>query len=342
MASANKIKEGLLHIIWDATYTPSDHFHGFHKVGKNTENPTQTQVDVSTLTDVVDSFLLTCQITEDKQIVLEIQILSRVGRKNKKPIKLESRPILIHATKERLQQKMTINEQLKWTATWDAPINIGCKRCITPIRCNYCGKENPLIFHILIDLTPDSVISSKNGSQHVLDHLLNLWNTKTLSDVTFNCKENNIKAHTLILASGSPVLAAMFQHNFKENQEKVVKIKDINPDVFEELLYYIYTGKFNSGRNVDVAELFVAADKYAVETLKEECSLILSRNLTVENAAQYLVLAHLHSSSKLHEASLVFISMNAKSICSRKDWMEITKNYPDLCFQATQLIIGLL
>jgi hypothetical protein len=93
---------------------------------------------------------------------------------------------------------------------------------------------------------------------------------------------------------------------------------------------------------VDVAELFVAADKYAVETLKEECALILSRKLKVENAAQCLVLAHLVNSPKLREASLNFISKNAKAICSRKDWMEITKNYPELSFQATQLIIGLL
>jgi speckle-type POZ protein len=132
----------------------------------------------------------------------------------------------------------------------------------------------------------------------------------------------------------------MFQHNFRENQEKVVEIKDINPDVFEALLCYIYIG--NGRRNVDVAELLVAADKYAVETLKEECALFLSRKLTVKNAVQYLVLAHLHSSRKLREASLHFISKNAKAICSSKDWMEIIKNYPELCFQATQLILGLL
>ncbi|EFX77438.1 hypothetical protein DAPPUDRAFT_54255 [Daphnia pulex] len=134
----------------------------------------------------------------------------------------------------------------------------------------------------------------------------------------------------------------MFQHNFKENQEKMVEIKDINLEVFEALLCYIYTGNIYSRRNVDGAELFVAADKYAVETLKEECALFLSRKLTVENAAQYLVLAHLHNSPKLHEKSLDFISKNAKAICSRKDWMEITKNYPELSFQAVQIIIGLL
>jgi hypothetical protein len=184
------------------------------------------------------------------------------------------------------------------------------------------------------------VISIKKGSQHVLDHLLNLWNTKTLSDVTFNCQGKSIKAHTLILASGSPILAAMFQHNSRENQQKVVAIKDTNLEVFEELLCYIYTGNFNSGRNVDVAELLIAADTYAVETLKEECALILSRKLKVGNAARYLVLSYDHHSPKLYEASIDFITKNAKAVCSRKDWMTIIKNYPEICFQVTQLMLA--
>ncbi|XP_046450190.1 speckle-type POZ protein-like [Daphnia pulex] len=279
---------------------------------------------------------------DEQQIILEIETV--IAGNQKKPFDFET--ILIHASKDRkdrLQQKMTLN-QSKWSATWNVTKNFVFQQLVTQTRCNSCGRESPrlLCFDIFIDFTPDSVISVKKGSRHVLDHLLNLWNTKTLSDVTFNCKNKNIKAHTLILASGSPVLAAMFQHNFRENQEKVVEIKDINPEVFEELLCYIYNGNFNSGRNVDAAELLVAADKYAVEALKEECALVLSRELKVENAAQYLVLAHLHDSPKLHEASLDFISKNAKAICSSKDWMEITKNYPELCFQATQLILGLL
>jgi hypothetical protein len=67
----------------------------------------------------------------------------------------------------------------------------------------------------------------------------------------------------------------------------------------------------------------------------------MRRKVKVENAAQYLLLTQLHNSPKIHEASLDFISKNAKAICSRKDWMEIIKNYPELCFQTTQLILGL-
>jgi speckle-type POZ protein len=440
MATVKKIKEGLFYISWDAPQNPSPYVGGSSRQGgQHIGNPIQIQVDVSTLTDVVDSFVFTCQ-TEQDEIVLEMEIyiankavnwpasiqpgpvppskpdvftynpsnlafnlgtgqrqscvfiqkpdlpLNRrqqlsqrliqvSGRSSQSesfpdsfqdgperyvprrdvtdPLETASRTrnttnqfewetILIYATKDHVQQMMTYN-QSKWRATWDVSTNSGnsgCQRCKKQIRCNYCGKSGSLGFDILIDLNPESVISIKKGSQHVLDHLLNLWNTKTLSDVTFNCQGKSIKAHTLILASGSPILAAMFQHNSRENQQKVVAIKDTNLEVFEELLCYIYTGNFNSGRNVDVAELLIAADTYAVETLKEECALILSRKLKVGNAARYLVLSYDHHSPKLYEASIDFITKNAKAVCSRKDWMTIIKNYPEICFQVTQLMLA--
>jgi hypothetical protein len=184
--------------------------------------------------------------------------------------------------------------------------------------------------------------SLKKGSQHVLDHLLNLWKTKTLADVEFQCDGKSIKAHTLILASGSPVLAAMFENDFKEKHEKTVDIVDIKANIFENLLQYIYTGEVALETEVeDVTELLVAAEKYAVETLKDECAIYLTKDLKVENAARYLVFAHLQNSSMLHEATLQFMSQNAKAVCSRKDWMDIIKTYPELCFQATQLMVGL-
>nr|CAH0109774.1 unnamed protein product [Daphnia galeata] len=230
---------------------------------------------------------------------------------------------------------MTLS-QSKWTTTWNEK---SCQYCQSHTKCSQCAVVPTFGFEILIDLTPGFL---KEGSQNVINHLLNLWKTKALADVEFHCNGTSIKAHTLILASGSPVLAAMFKNDFKENQDKVVNIEDIKANIFENLLQYIYTGKADLENEVeDVTELLVAADKYGVETLKEECALYLSQDLKVENAARYLVFAHLHNSSMLHESTLQFMSKNAKAVCSRKDWMDIIKSYPELCFQATQLMVGL-
>jgi speckle-type POZ protein len=315
MASAQKIRDGLFSISW------------------NTTPPSNNQLQISEVKNLVDVFKF-CQLSFIRNGVTAILEMEIQFSDTTKPIKKEK--MFVEVSKNGVKQKMAIN-QSKWKASWN---ETSCGYCHTYTQCTQCGVRHTGIgFEILIDFTPGSL---KKGSQHVLDHLLNLWKTKTLVDVEFRCNGKSIKAHTQILASGSPVLAAMFENNFEEKQKRVANITDIKANIFENLLQYIYTGEVALGTEVkNVADLLVAAEKYAVETLKEECALYLSLDLKVENAARYLVLAHLHNSTVLHEATLQFMSENSKAVCARKDWMDIIKNYPELCFQATQLMVGL-
>ena len=87
--------------------------------------------------------------------------------------------------------------------------------------------------------------------------------TRSLSDVTFVVKNEKISAHSAIVVSESPVICAMLQKDkFKEGQTKSVKIDDIDPLVFKEMLRYLYTGKSLKLDEDDVTEpLFLAADK---------------------------------------------------------------------------------
>lgn len=313
MASAQKLRENLLSISWGAV----------NCVAAN------GQVLITDFPDVFESCQLSYNINGQK-IVLELNF---VLSKTSKPTKLETISIL--AAKDGVKQKMNLS-QTKWTTSWVAPARRN--------NCQYCGLYQTASFDILIDLNPYLDFTMTKGAKHVLDHILNLWKTKTLSDVTFRCNDKEIKAHVMIVASCSPVLAAMFDNDFKESHERIVDIKDFTPDTFSRLLRFMYTGDASLETDVTeegITELLIAADKYAVETLKKECAQYLSRNLKVENAARFLVLAHLHNSCVLHESTLEFMSKNAKAVCSRKDWMDLIKNYPELCFQATQLMVGL-
>lgn len=125
---------------------------------------------------------------------------------------------------------------------------------------------------------------------------------------------------------------------FNMTLKKLVEIKDIELSIFKILMHYIYTCDVDLV-NVDVSQLMIAADRYAMESLKEECASHLSQELAVENAAEYLVLAHQINATKLLQSALNFIAHNAKEMFSqRKEWMEINKNYPELSFLVTERI----
>ena len=138
----------------------------------------------------------------------------------------------------------------------------------------------------------------------LLRHLKRLMQDGIYSDVEFIVKEEKIPGHILIIQGESPVLAAMFQSDMTEASSRTVIINDVEPDIFRRLLYFLYTGKVSPRINVGdemVESLFIAADKYQVDSLQERCSLVMPKKLDIGNAIRFLVLTHLHSSKKLEE-----------------------------------------
>ena len=99
-----------------------------------------------------------------------------------------------------------------------------------------------------------------------------MWSAATnclFTDIQFDVDGRIFNAHKVIVAARSPVLAAMFQNDMAEARSNKVRIEDMEADVFENLLYFLYTGKLTLSS--DSRELYAAADKYQVDTLKLLC-----------------------------------------------------------------------
>jgi len=97
-----------------------------------------------------------------------------------------------------------------------------------------------------------------------------LWDAavkKKMTDVEFLVGEVTFGAHRSLLSARSTVFAAMFAS--EEAETGHVTIEDINPNIFQYFLKFLYTGMFEPS-NMD-KELFAAAKKYRVETLMELC-----------------------------------------------------------------------
>jgi len=150
------------------------------------------------------------------------------------------------------------------------------------------------------------------------------------SDLKLVCGSRRVEllCHTNILAARSPVFFAMFQHDTVEAQNKEVEMTDVEPEVVEEMLEYIYTGKTNSSGKE--AELLAAADKYSLLELKNECEEALCNKTNIDTVLAMLVLADRHEAGKLKDVCVKFLIENCHTVVRQPGWREQLQPYPTL------------
>ncbi|XP_017447114.1 speckle-type POZ protein-like isoform X1 [Rattus norvegicus] len=181
------------------------------------------------------------------------------------------------------------------------------KELAPPLHCKWCCRQ--------VSVVQDSVNVSGHTNTNTLkvpecrlaEDLGNLWENTRFTDCCFFVRGKEFKAHKSVLAARSPVFNAMFEHEMEECTKNRVEINDLDPEVFKEMMRFVYTGKApNLDKMAD--NLLAAADKYALERLKVMCEEALCSNLSVENVADTLVLADLHSAEQLKAQAIDFIN----------------------------------
>ncbi|XP_060232927.1 speckle-type POZ protein-like [Meriones unguiculatus] len=165
------------------------------------------------------------------------------------------------------------------------------------------------------------------------DELGELWENSLFTDCCLVVGEQEFRAHKAILAARSPVFRAMFEHEMEERQKNRVEIHNMKPEVFKEMMAFIYTGKVPNLHTM-AAGVLAAADKYGLEHLKVLCEDALCRDLSVENVAHALFLADLHSAEQLKMQALDFISEHAFEVSETSEWNAMVDSHPHLLAEA--------
>ncbi len=162
------------------------------------------------------------------------------------------------------------------------------------------------------------------------DDLKEAFVNSAFSDVTFVCKDRQFPCHKVILAARSDVLAAMFSHNdTTESRTNKVTVDDIEPEVLEQLLQFIYTDRCDA-LDVHSPCLLAAADKYNIPRLKAICEESLCHNVDVSNVSKLLLLAHLHEAKNLHAVAIDFVTSNMTKVSDTPGWKIITESHPKI------------
>ena len=160
-----------------------------------------------------------------------------------------------------------------------------------------------------------------SNKEELLKDFQDLFEDKKHCDVTFNVRDQEFPAHKNILAARSQVFSAMFDHPSKENLKGIVDIPDIEPEVFKELLRYIYTGDVPLERLDEVAVgLLAAADKYLLEKLKKACKKHLTDRISPENCIKLLSLDEHDAAYCLKEKAVDYIRKYPAQVVATDEW----------------------
>ncbi|KAM3278804.1 hypothetical protein ACQJBY_046221 [Aegilops geniculata] len=139
-------------------------------------------------------------------------------------------------------------------------------------------------------------------------HLGDLLQSKDGADLTFQVGGRTFPAHRCVLAARSSVFKAGLLGAMAESSSSTIEIRDMEPDVFEYLLHFIYTDSVPLLDVVMAGHLLEAADRYDIGRLKVICEEKLCSHIDSNMVATSLALAKQHGFRRLEQACLQFLA----------------------------------
>lgn len=180
-----------------------------------------------------------------------------------------------------------------------------------------------------------------------IDHEKNLHNLGELEGDFFSVLRNGLFYDTLIQCQDDVRLqvhrcvlggrSAWFRHLIAEYHESntnddyvlQISIDDIQSDVMNEILNFMYTNRCMVTLK-NAPDLLISAKRFELEKLKKQIVDFLLFRLTVDNAIEMLICAHESDAEALKLACIRLINRHAEKIKRTEKWRTFKTQYVDL------------
>lgn len=169
----------------------------------------------------------------------------------------------------------------------------------------------PIILHSKLDIIPPTGDFSS------------LIQTGSYSDVTLIVGGKTYKAHKAILATRCIYFASIFSSTFKEATESKVTIEDFDPDDFDYILHFIYSGQHP--KNSKTTGLLMAADRLGLPIIVLKCEEYFLQNITVDNCLNLYHVADLCSRDSFKSQIKAFMKNNMEKVVHADSWKQMKK-----------------
>ncbi|KAL3858854.1 hypothetical protein ACJMK2_009104 [Sinanodonta woodiana] len=147
-------------------------------------------------------------------------------------------------------------------------------------------------------------------------------------------QRQEVTAHKYVLISRSSVFYAMLCGLLQETGP--TNIPDIEPDVFKQLLRFLYFEVFEPDGDYILALLY-AAKKYAIESLVNKCVSWLKEEISVDNVCSILQQAHTFDQKDLRSKCLEFIMNNGSSVLKHPSFRNLSSECVEMVISQDEL-----
>ena len=198
----------------------------------------------------------------------------------------------------------------------------------------FVKKEDISRKTITVDVTQPRTKQQINCSDQLANQFEELFHNMKYSDVNFDVLGRQFQAHKNILTSRSEVFAAMFEHPTQEKLSSQVIIEDIEPNIFHELLLFIYSGRIPWLKMKTMSiQLFIAADKYMIDGLKDACENHIISHMSPEKCLELLSLTPKHPAEHLKKNAISFFRLHPVQVMATDGWAKAKRevNLPWIC-----------
>jgi len=146
-------------------------------------------------------------------------------------------------------------------------------------------------------------------------------------DVYFSVNQYKFLCHQLFFCERSGFFKALQEDHFGESSMEgnlpVLHIKGITPEVFAQVLFYMYQDSCEQLTADNVFDVLAAADMFMLPGLKRQCANVISQYLEVENVVNVLRSARLYDLPRLEDQCAEFMASNIEKMSVISEFLQI-------------------
>ncbi|RZF43123.1 hypothetical protein LSTR_LSTR001301, partial [Laodelphax striatellus] len=168
---------------------------------------------------------------------------------------------------------------------------------------------------------------------------LHLLNNDIDCDCEFVFGSQNIivKGHKFLFSAASEVFHAMFHGELKE--ENAVRIEDLDPEGFQGMRQFIYTGEVNFKSAVNALLTYIAARKYIIPALTRECIDYLGKkhNIQPSEVLEFYEICKANNIPEFEESCYEIIQQQTDEVVSSECFLSIKPETMELILKSPNL-----